>query len=410
MRIVYLHQYFTTPDQGGGTRSYEFARRWVQWGHEVHVIRIGSSTGHAASKWQLMEIDGIHVHSLRLQYSNTMGFYRRLTAFGRYAVQAIGRARSLHPDVVYATSTPLTVAVPAIAASIAGGAPYVFEVRDLWPDVPIALGYLDNPLLRAAALSLEREAYRRAAHIVALAPGMKEDIQAKGVPADKVSVIPQGCDTPVFRNSNPAQVRAENPWLGQGPVFLYAGAIGQANGLKYLVDLATAMATVAPGAQFVVLGEGKERPQLEDLAAERGLLGRTIHFLGVRSKLEVANWVAASTATLALLTGPRVLWKDAVQNKFFDSLAAERPIATNNNGWQTHIAQEEGVGIMLDPHEPARAAQQLMDMVSDIEFMSRVPLNCRRLAETRFNRDVQAARALELAVQAAEVARSHSGT
>ena len=346
-------------------------------------------------------VDGVTVHSLRLEYSNKMGFYRRLAAFAGYAGAATRHARSLRPDVVYATSTPLTVAIPALAASALGGAPFVFEVRDLWPDVPIALGYLTNPLLRVAAVSLERAAYRHASHVVVLAPGMKDDIVSKGVPEQKITVIPQGCDRYLHGAANPERIHAENPWLSAGPVFTYAGAIGPANGLRYLVDVAASMAHVMPGAQFVVIGEGKERAELEALAQQRGLLGSSVFFLGAKSKHQVADWMAASDATLAFLTGPRVLWKDAVQNKFFDSLAAERPIATNNDGWQTQVAIESGVGVMLDPDDPTRGAQQLADMISDSKFIARVPRNCRELAASRFNRDLQAEQALRLVVAAA---------
>lgn len=405
MRILYLHQYFTTPDQGGGTRSYEFARRWVKAGHEVHALRIGTPTGEDGGGWNVEVVDGIYVHSLALEYSNSMGFYRRLAAFGGYAIAAARRARGIPVDVIYATSTPLTVAVPAVLAATRHRVPFVFEVRDLWPDVPIALGYLRNPLLRAMATILERIAYRRAAHVVTLAPGMRDDIVAKGIDATKISVIPQGCDTGVFHDADPARVRAVAPWLGEGPLFVYAGAIGQANGLRYLVELAGAVQSLRPEARFVVLGEGKERPALEELAQSRGLLNRSVFFLGAQNKHEVADWMAASTATLALLTGPRVLWKDAVQNKFFDSLAAERPIATNNDGWQTQIAIEEGVGAKLSSLDPKLGAQQLLGMVDDEQFMAQVSANCRRLAATRFNREAQAFRALDILSTVRDAAR-----
>ena len=402
MRIAYLHQYFVTPEQGGGTRSYEFARRWVKSGHAVHVLRIGSPESPGHRGWTVTEVDGITVHTLGLAYSNKMSVPRRLAAFGGYATAASGRARNLQPDAIYATSTPLTVAIPALVASVGHGAPYVFEVRDQWPDVPIAMGYLRNPALRWSAVYLESLAYRNATHIVALAPGMKEDIEKKGIQGQAISVIPQGCDVDIFRGVSDEAVRRENPWLGEGPVFLYAGAIGPANGLEYLIEVSVAMRHVLPLAQFVVLGDGKERLPIEALARAKGLLGHSVHFLGPKDKRQVAAWMAASDATVALLAGPRVLWKDAVQNKFFDSIAAERPIATNRDCWQAKVAVEAGIGVMLDPQDPEAGARKLADMVGDTEFMARVPQNCRELAASRFNRDVQAEQALQLLITAAE--------
>ena len=412
MRIAYLHQYFATPDQGGGTRSYEFARRWVKSGHEVDVLRIGSPKSGHQRGWAATEVDGITVHTMSIAYSNKMSVPRRLAAFGGYATAASRRVRSIQPDVIYATSTPLTVAIPALVASAGYGTPYVFEVRDQWPDVPIAMGYLKNPALRWSAVSLEALAYRNAKHIVALAPGMKEDIESKGIPGQKISVIPQGCDVEIFRGVSDLDVRRENPWLGTGPVFLYAGAIGPANGLQYLIEVSDAMRDVLPSAQFVILGDGKEREFVEAMAQERGLLGRSVHFLGSKDKHQVAAWMSASDATIALFSGPRVLWKDAVQNKFFDSIAAERPIATNHDGWQAQVSVDEGVGVMLDPKDPGGGARKLASMVGDTEFMARVPQHCRTLAATRFNRDAQAQQALEILITAAEQSkgfRQHAG-
>ena len=229
VRIVYLYQYFTTPEIGGGTRAYEFARRWVAAGHEVFVLCLDPEPrpANAPAGWRRTEVEGINVLSIPVQYSNSLSPKDRLKVFGEYAVSAAKLARKLHPDVIYATSTPLTIALPAIAATAGSSTPYVFEVRDVWPDVPIAMGYLENPVLRAAAKQLERAAYSRASHVVALAPGMKADIVAKGVPDSKVSVIPQGCDVGLFTDADGSRVRAEHDWLRERQLVLYAGTMGR---------------------------------------------------------------------------------------------------------------------------------------------------------------------------------------
>lgn len=402
MRIAYVHQYFTTPEQGGGTRSYEFARRWVEAGHEVHMITASPSDAGIPGRWAPSSLEGIRIHAAQVPYSNRMGIGKRLGAFAAFASLASLRVRRLRPDVVFATSTPLTVAIPAKVGALRHGSPYVFEVRDQWPDVPIAMGYLGNPALRAAARRMELSAYAGAAHIVALAPGMKEDIVAKGVPREKVSVIPQGCDRHVFADPREVDPRAY-PWAATPYLFTYAGAIGEANGLEYVVDLAEVLRSLRPSATVVVIGDGKQRSKLVAEAASRGVLGSQIHFLGPRSKGEVSRWFAGSAATLALFRGPRVLWKDAVQNKFFDSLAAGKPIANNHAGWQTQVAIEEGVGCAIDPSDAFLGARQLLAMVDDEEFMAAVPGNCRRLGEGRFNRDRQASEALAILERAAGV-------
>ncbi|WP_265734406.1 glycosyltransferase [Tamilnaduibacter salinus] len=130
----------------GGTRSYEMALRLVRKGHEVHVVTSSTDLTSDSDKWFVETIDGITVHWLPVAYSNSMGFVRRLLAFSEFARKAGRYASKLEADVVFATSTPLTIAIPGIKASKALNAPMVFEVRDLWPDIPIALGVLKSPI------------------------------------------------------------------------------------------------------------------------------------------------------------------------------------------------------------------------------------------------------------------------
>lgn len=396
MRIVYLYQYFTTPEIGGGTRAYEFARRWVAAGHEVFVLCLDPEPrpAEAPQGWRRTIVEGINVVSIPVHYSNSLSPKDRLKVFGEYAVSAAQLARRLHPDVIYATSTPLTIAIPAIAATAGTGTPYVFEVRDVWPDVPIAMGYLENPMLREAAKQLERAAYARASHVVALAPGMKADIVAKGVPDAKVSVIPQGCDVGLFVGADGARVRERYAWLADRQLVLYAGTMGEANDLGYLVELAAAMQQIDPEMRFAIIGEGKQRQMLEQKAAELGVLDVNLFFLGRKPKTEVVDWIDASTLTLALLSGPREIWKDAVQNKFFDSMAGDTPIACNNTGWQTTIAEDAGMGFLISPDSPADAARTIAERLSDADWLAAVPQNCARIREVDFNRDLQAAEAL----------------
>ena len=198
MKIIYLHQYFNTPAMPGGTRSFEMARRLVAAGHEVNLVTSHREAGAAGGGWEVTEEAGIKVHWYPVPYSNHMGFVERVRAFLRFAVAAARKAASFEADVVFATSTPLTIVLPGLFASWRLRVPLVFEVRDMWPAVPIAMGYLKNPVLRIGAHWLERLAYRKSSHVVALAPGMRDDIIATGIDPDKVTVIPNGCDVDIF--------------------------------------------------------------------------------------------------------------------------------------------------------------------------------------------------------------------
>ena len=154
MRIVYLHQYFVTPAMSGGTRSYEMARRLVERGHEVHMITSDQSAPVGAPCWRESMESGIHVHWTPVEYHNRMSYTRRVMAFIHFAWRAGRKAVTLHGDVIFASSTPLTIALPAVYAARRSRRPMVFEVRDLWPAVPIAMGIIRNPLRRSPGSGL----------------------------------------------------------------------------------------------------------------------------------------------------------------------------------------------------------------------------------------------------------------
>ena len=378
----------------GATRSYEMARRLVSAGHEVHMVTTWREPTEK-SDWFTTTEAGIHVHWLPVAYSNRMSYSERIQAFLRFAWHSARKAVSLPGDIIFATSTPLTISIPGIFASWWKRVPMVFEVRDMWPDVPVALGILRNPMLIRLARRLELFAYRQAVHVVALAPGMRDDIIAKGVPAGKLSVIPNGCDLDIFSgkddNSSP---RNEYSWLDGRKLVLYAGTIGAANGVDYLVQLAREVLQIDPEIRFVIFGEGSEKESVRLLAEQSGVLERNLFMFNPLPKRKIARWFTAADMHVALMRGPRIYLKDAVNNKFFDALAARKPIANNFDGWQSRIAEEEGVGLILDSQDVSAAARRLVNALKDSGWISKVPMRARLLAEERFNRD-RLARQLE---------------
>lgn len=216
MRIVYINQYFRTPDMAGGTRSYEMARRFVAAGHDVHVITSDlECESEAPRKWCEYDIEGIRVHVFPICYSNRMTFKRRIPAFLKFAWVASRRIAAVEADIVFASSTPLTPAIPAVYASHRCKIPMVFEVRDLRPEVPIAVGALHDPVSIWAARRLERFAYRHAAQIVALSPGMKAGVAKTRYTKDRIHVIPNCSDNALFGQGDPHSFLSSRPILSQ---------------------------------------------------------------------------------------------------------------------------------------------------------------------------------------------------
>lgn len=404
MRLIYIHQYFHTPDMAGGTRSYEMARRLVRRGWEVDLITSDPAAQPAAPPWRMSEVEGIRVHWTPVTYSNRMGHGERISAFLRFAWRAARRAAAIRADVVFASSTPLTVALPAAWAAFRRRVPMVFEVRDLWPETAIALGALRNPVARGAALALERFAYARSAHVVACSDGMKAGVVRTGYPAERVSVIPNSCDTELF--DVPCQVgdllRAEVPWLGRRPLVLYAGTLGAVNGVGYLVDIAAAARSIAPDIRFAVLGDGRETEQVRHAAARAGVLGTTFHLLPRVAKREMPRWHSAATLCISLVIDhPAMLANSA--NKVFDALAAGRPVMLNYRGWQAELLEREGAGFAVPPSDSAAAAAALASRVADSQWIESARAAARRLAYGPLNRE-------RLASQLAEVIERAAGS
>ena len=406
MRILYIHQYFAPPDGVGGTRSLEMSRRWVAAGHEVTVITSDAKFSPAYGLGRgvnRLSIDGIDLRVVRVPYSNRMRYARRLSAFAAFAWKSfLAILRCERPDVIFATSTPLTVAVPALLAKLRFRAPMVFEVRDLWPAIPIAIGSLQNPLLIALARALEQAAYRGSERVVALSPGMADGVARTGYARERISVVPNACDLSL--GDGPADSErflAEHPYLRGGPVVTYAGTLGLANGVGYLVEVAAATLALDPAVRFLIAGDGRERERVTDQAHQLDVLGRNLWIIDPVPKSSVAEVLAVTTLATSLLIDTELL-RDSSPNKFFDALAAGLPIAINYEGWLADLVQQTGAGLLLPPGRPREAAAELARYVRDGPGLQAASTVARRLATERFDRDKLSSELLEVLGAAAE--------
>jgi glycosyltransferase involved in cell wall biosynthesis len=409
MKIVYLHQYFHTPEMSGGTRSYEMARRLVRSGHEVHLVTSDTAPVGATRSWRETTEAGIHVHWLPVPYSNEMAFSDRMRAFQRFAWHSASRAAALKGDVVFATSTPLTIAVPGIWASLRSRAPLVFEVRDLWPELPIAMGALRNPLSIAAARTLEWLAYHASAHIVALSPGMRDGVVRRGIDPQRVSVIPNSCDIDLFDvpDSEGKAFRSQQPWLQDRPLVVYCGTLGRINGVEYLVRLAAAVQSTHPDIRFLVIGSGSEEAAVRRLAGELGVLDRNFFLWNRVPKRDVPRILSAATLAISVVIDLPELWANSA-NKLFDALAAGRPVAINHEGWLADLIREQNLGLVLDARSIHAAARSLVACLENEHTLQAMRRSAQQAAREHFSRDALARQLEDVLVSVLE--RSNRAT
>jgi len=371
----------------GGIRSYEMARRLVAWGHEVHMVT-SDQTGTQSDRWRETNEDGIHVHWLRVEYNNSMGFSRRILAFLKFAILSARKAKSIDGDVVFATSTPLTIALPAVWAAKRRNRPMVFEVRDLWPEIPIAIGAIKSKPMIAAAKWLERFAYRNSAAVVALSPGMRDGVVAAGYPAEKVVIIPNAADLDFFAvpEESAQHFRSQFDWLQDRPLVVYSGTFGFMNGVPYLARLAAEVRKLNPDIRFLAIGSGREHDRIIDTATKLGVLNETFFVLDRVKKADMPSiYRAANLVTSLFINLPEMQANSA--NKFFDGLAAGTPIAINYGGWHAELLEQTGAGIHLPPEDYAAAAAKLVSHLSDPQWLEQAGRRSRQLAEERFARD-----------------------
>lgn len=397
MRILYLHQFFATRESSLGLiRSYEFARRWVEQGHEVTVITSASRlpAEYSESLYGEGVIDGIRVRSVRVAYDNRFGTLRRLWSFLTFMFGATRLALTAGPhDVVFATSTPLTVGIPGWITAWRRRVPFVFEVRDLWPEAAIQMGAISRyGIIGRVAKAAERFLYRHASYVIGLSPGMVEGILAEGKPLSQVAMVPNSSDLDLFSPGPKDDELVKRYGLGDRFVVGYAGAIGPSNAVEDNVPEAAHVLAEAGRSDivFLIAGDGKS---LDELKRRCEGLDNVI-FTGSMPKAEVPRFTRTADTLMVLFADKPILATNS-PNKFFDGLATGRPMIVNSAGWTKDLVEENECGIYFPAEDGAALAAALTKLADDAQLRASYGRNARRLAEERFARDILAQQVLD---------------
>jgi len=388
MKVIYLHQYFCTPSMSSGTRSYEMARRLVKKGHKVYMI--SSKHSHSGIKERNFSIEeGIHVWWLPVKYSNNMNFIQRIYSFIVYCIYAYIIGRKLNYGLVLASSTPLTVAIPGIFLSKIRKVPFILEVRDLWPAIPIKLRIIRNVLLIKLSQYLERISYRLSDKIIALSYGMRDGIINAGINKSKITVIPNGSDIELFNINSISDIRFidQIDWINTDrDIIIYTGAIGKINGLSYMAFMAEEMIKLNPNVLFCIIGDGVEKDKVNLLAKKLGIMNNNFYMVPKMSKKKLPQILSISTVLTSFVINEKILWNNSA-NKFFDGLAAGKPLMINYGGWQADLLNEYDAGIVVSPDDPIIGAKKLNNLLQDKQRLHNMGQAGLELAKTVFNRN-----------------------
>jgi len=394
VRIVYIHQYFCTPRGAGGTRSYEMARRWVAAGHEVEVITSRAADASLAGLEDGALLDGIRIRFVDTAYSNRFGFLRRVLSFAGFAFRSCLRLLTLErADVLLATSTPLSVALPALVGRWLRGWPLVFEVRDVWPDAAIDAGILRSRLLIAAARVLESLAYRSSRVVVALSTGMQDRIRSRVPVGTPIEVIPNASDVALFSDVRKARSDARSR-LGVSDQFViaYIGSLSVANDIPYLLDLARKTVPLSHVA-WIFVGSGNQEHLLRS-AMQSGTLPNC-RLLPPAAKHDLGQYLAAADLGIVSFLD-RPTYFDNSPNKFFDYCAAGLPALFTRSTWLEPALRTYEAGWVEGTHSAEECPTLIEQISSDRAEAQRRGVNASRLARAEFDRDLLSARYLQL--------------
>lgn len=381
MKILYIHQYFRTPSEGGSIRSYYLAKGLVDQGYDVEMVTAWNKTS-----YQMKDVDGIKVHYLPIYYDNHLKFGKRIVAFLKFVWLACKLIPKLdRPDICYAMSTPLTVGLIALWIKMKMGITYYFEVGDLWPAAPIQMGFIRNPLLKYLLYTLERKIYQNSDKIIALSPGIRDSIEAV-VPHKDVYLIPNMADCSFF-NMECKDGNYEILFdVKDKFVISYIGAAGKANHLEYLLDAAVTCLTSGCPVQFLVVAYGSELERIKRIAEAKQI--HNINFLPYQSKAGLRK-ILNITDAIYISYAPVPVLQTGSPNKFFDALAAGKLVVLNTNGWLREIIELHKCGFYANPQAPETFVDKLEPFVKDRNMLFSYQKNARSIAEQYYSKELQ---------------------
>lgn len=389
MKVMYFHQHFSTPKGAVGIRSYEMARRLVARGHQVTMVCGSYGGGETGLGLPFIggkrrgTVEGIDIIEFDLAYSNNDGLVTRAMTFAKFALRSISLALTERYDLVFATTTPLTAGIPGIFARWLRGKPFVFEVRDLWPELPKAMGVIRNPLVLGAMSILEWASYRSAHRLIGLSPGIVEGIAKRGVSRDRISLIPNGCDLGIFAGDvEPWRPEQINP---DDLLAVFAGTHGMANGLDAVLDAAAELKQRGRNdIKLLLIGQGKLKPALQARAQREALDCVVFHEPVNKSRL--AGLMASTDVGLQVLANVPAFYFGTSPNKFFDYIAAGLPVLNNYPGWLAGMIRDNQCGFSVEPEKPQDFADALEQAASDRAAAKEMGKRGRALAEREFDR------------------------
>ena len=388
MHILLIHQAFASLDEAGGTRHYEIARNLVAHGHHVTIITspVNYLTGHSRDKrmhWKEIETPEPGITILRVYVYPALhrSFFHRLINFFSFMFSSFFVGLGVkNVDAVWGTSPPIFQGWTAWCLARLKRVPFLFEIRDLWPEFAIGIGVLKNKVLIKMSYWLESFLYRHADQIVVNSPGFIPFVTRQG--GKNIELVPNGVDPSMFNPQNDGHLFRQEHQLEKAFIVLYAGAHGISNDLEVVLNAAKLCEGQAE-VQFIFVGDGKEKANLIKRSEDLEL--KNVKFLPSVPKSQMDEVLAAADVCIAILK-PLDLYKTTYPNKVFDYLAAARPVILAIDGVIRQVVEEGKAGIFVPPGDAEAMAETIKFLAADRSATRRMGLNGRDFVVQHFNR------------------------
>ncbi|MGA9643236.1 MAG: glycosyltransferase family 4 protein, partial [Terriglobales bacterium] len=399
VKILYVSQYFP-PEMGApAARASELARHWTRMGHEVTILTgfPNHPTGVVPPEWRSRfrrfffreTMDRVNVVRTWLWPLPNRKAHERIRNYVSFCVSAAARGLGLSkPDVVIATSPQLLVALSGWWLAAWKNVPFVFEVRDLWPESLAAVGGGgENSLLHRALGAIAGFLYRRADHVVVVTPAFKDHLMRMWqVPEEKISIVENGVETDLFRPDVAGSGSARESTVNSGEgefVICYVGTLGMAHGLETLIEAAEELRGSLPNASVLLIGEGAEKRRVVGLATARGLTN--MRFMSERSREQIPALLSAADVCLVMLK-KRELFKTVIPTKLLEYMACGRPVIVTVEGHAREIVEDAGAGVFVPPEDSHALAEAICAMARNPDERRQMGVNGRQFIVANFAR------------------------
>lgn len=402
MHIVYVSQYFPPEPGAPAARVSELARAWASLGHQVTVLTgmpnhpSGVLPPEYVGRALVREcFNGVDVIRTYIYPAANKGRVRRSLAYLSFASSAVlwGQFFVSPPDVIVATSPQLLSALAGAFVSLTRRAPWVFEVRDLWPESIVAVGALseNHPVVKGLEV-VEKSLYRHADKVVVVTDAFREKLIARGVSPSKLAVMKNGADLARFVPRDRATPLRESLGWNDKTVISYAGTHGMAHGLDAILDVAKGLRD-RDDLRFLFVGDGAQRAALTQRVADENISNVTI--LGVVSRDTMAEVYATSDVCLVPLRATK-LFDTVLPSKLFEIMAMARPVVISVDGEARALTEAAGAGIFAPPEDVEKISKAIVTLADDPSLRESMASAGRAFVTAHYDRDAIAEKYLHL--------------